>query len=206
MNKSKEYQISFRQAELRAKQRREKRILKRIRNTIAFIIILAIPTIAWSTDNLEDGIPTLCNVAAVGDLEPVENNESAVGNEAAVEDLEIAEENKPPAEKESDYISNLSPPETSIGTFKITHYCSCAACCGKNNGITATGTIATADRTIGVDPEVIPYGSQVVIDGQEYVAEDTGNIKGNHIDVFVGTHEEAIARGVLNREVFMINK
>lgn len=35
------------------------------------------------------------------------------------------------------------------------------------------------------------------IDGVVYVAEDTGGaIKGNRIDVFVATHEEAMERGV----------
>ena len=91
-----------------------------------------------------------------------------------------------------------------IGDFKITHYCVCPKCCGKSPtnptyGITATGTLATAGRTIAVDPRKIPYGSKVVIDGHTYIAEDCGGlIKGNKIDICVSSHTEAYQRGVRN--------
>ncbi len=91
-----------------------------------------------------------------------------------------------------------------IGDFKITHYCVCSKCCGKSPtnptyGITATGTLATAGRTIAVDPRKIPYGSKVVIDGHTYIAEDCGGlIKGNKIDICVSSHTEAHQRGVRN--------
>ena len=58
-------------------------------------------------------------------------------------------------------------PNTTYGTYTITHYCACTRCCGEYaDGITATGTKATANRTIAVDPKVIPLGSEVLIDGQ----------------------------------------
>lgn len=71
---------------------------------------------------------------------------------------------------------NTTPPSgTSLGVFKITHYCACSICCGEySNGITASGTTAQAGRTIAVDPSLIPLGSSVVINGHTYVAEDTG--------------------------------
>lgn len=95
-----------------------------------------------------------------------------------------------------------------LGTFKITHYCACYECCGKypgdaDYGITATGTTATAGRTIAVDPNVIPLGSHVIIDGKEYVAEDVGGaIDGNRIDIYVSSHAEALALGVKNLPVY----
>lgn len=93
---------------------------------------------------------------------------------------------------------------TSIGEYTITHYCPCKSCCGKTDGITATGTVATADRTIAVDPSVIPYGTEVIIDGKTYVAEDCGGaIKGRKIDIYVDSHQEAINRGRVTREVFL---
>ena len=94
--------------------------------------------------------------------------------------------------------------QISLGEFTITHYCACSRCCGKSDGVTATGTQATAGRTIAVDPEVIPLGTEVIIDGQSYIAEDTGGaIKGNKIDIFCESHEEAINRGRITREVFV---
>ena len=94
--------------------------------------------------------------------------------------------------------------QISLGEFTITHYCACSRCCGKSDGVTATGTQATAGRTIAVDPKVIPLGTEVIIDGQSYIAEDTGRaIKGNKIDIFCESHEEAINRGRITREVFV---
>ena len=79
----------------------------------------------------------------------------------------------------------------------VTAYCPCEKCCGKADGITATGTHATAGRTIAVDPELIPYGTEVVISGEKYIAEDCGEaIKGRRIDVYFDSHAEAEAYGV----------
>ena len=85
----------------------------------------------------------------------------------------------------------------SLGNFIITHYCPCSICCGPwRDGITSTGATAVTNRTIAVDPTVIPYGSKVVINGQVYVAEDCGGaIKNNHIDIYVGSHAEAETKG-----------
>lgn len=90
------------------------------------------------------------------------------------------------------------------GKFKITAYCPCAECSGEYGNMTATGTVATANRTIAVDPEVIPYGSKVIIDGQEYIAEDCGGaVKGKVIDIYFDSHEEAQKYGMRYREVFL---
>lgn len=97
----------------------------------------------------------------------------------------------------------IEPAPTSLGTFKLTAYCPCPQCCGQwADGITYTGTTATASRTIAVDPDVIPLGSTVYIDGQAYIAEDIGGaIKGNRIDVFFPAHDEALQFGVQYAEV-----
>jgi 3D (Asp-Asp-Asp) domain-containing protein len=93
-----------------------------------------------------------------------------------------------------------------LGTFTVTHYCSCPICCGEwADGITATGTQATEGRTIAVDKNVIPLGSKVIIDNHEYIAEDIGGaIKGNKVDIFVSDHETAIQRGKIQREVELV--
>lgn len=92
----------------------------------------------------------------------------------------------------------------SLGEFVITHYCACEKCTIDGDGITASGTQATAGRTIAVDPEVIPYGTTVIIDGHAYVAEDCGGaIKGNRIDIFMDSHEEALKAGVRTAEVYL---
>ena len=68
---------------------------------------------------------------------------------------------------------------------------------------TATGAVATEGRTVAVDPTVIPYGTVLIINGHEYVAEDCGAwIQGNDIDIYFESHEEADKFGVQYMEVF----
>ena len=91
-----------------------------------------------------------------------------------------------------------------LGNFTITYYCACEICCNKADGITATGTPVIEGQTIAVDPSVIPYGTKVIIGGHVFTAEDCGGaIKKNHIDVYVNSHEEALALGVTNAEVYL---
>lgn len=91
-----------------------------------------------------------------------------------------------------------------LGTFHITHYCPCMECCGKTDGITASGTKAKEGRTIAVDPDIIPLGTEVEIDGHTYIAEDIGGaIDGNRIDVYVSSHERAWELGVYDAEVLV---
>lgn len=92
-----------------------------------------------------------------------------------------------------------------LGNFTITYYCACEICCNKADGITATGTPVIEGQTIAVDPSVIPYGTKVIIGGHVFTAEDCGGaIKKNHIDVYVNSHEEALALGVTNAEVYLV--
>lgn len=98
--------------------------------------------------------------------------------------------------------------------FRITGYCSCKKCCGKyspevtgKKSKTATGTTPKQGRTIAVDPDVIPYGSKVYINGNEYIAEDTGGaINGKSIDVYFNSHKKALKWGVKYLEVTYIIK
>ena len=93
-----------------------------------------------------------------------------------------------------------------IGECTVTHYC-CelyAHVCGDGDGLTATG-IPVTPGVVAVDPEVIPLGSTVIIDGQEYLAADTGGaIKGNHVDIAVPTHQEALELGIRTATVWVV--
>lgn len=90
-----------------------------------------------------------------------------------------------------------------IGECTITAYC-CEPyehICGTGDGITATG-LPVSPGIVAVDPSVIPLGYTVVIDGQKYLAADTG-VTGLCIDVAVPTHEEALERGVRTANVWI---
>lgn len=120
---------------------------------------------------------------------------------------------EPPAEPleisgpvlEEDYTEELKvlaietdPEIKNLGEFRLTAYCTCEKCCGQwADGLTYSGTVATPGRTVAVDPDVIPLGSTVYINGAEYIAEDIGGmVKGCRIDVLFATHQEALEFGV----------
>lgn len=107
----------------------------------------------------------------------------------------------------------------SIETVSIsisTAYCTCVKCCGiwsqdhpSRVGTdyvqkTASGTIPTAGRTVAVDTDVIPFGTVLIIDGHEYVAEDTGSaVNGNVIDIYFDSHESACEYGVQYKTIYI---
>lgn len=123
-------------------------------------------------------------------------------NELLLEYAELKGENEFLAAKVEEYESDKYNQKAwqNAGEFVITHYCHCSECCGKNDGITTAGTVVQEGRTIAVDPEVIPLGSEVLINGQVYVAEDTG-VSGNHIDIYVPSHEQALQMGRYSTDV-----
>jgi len=111
--------------------------------------------------------------------------------------------------------------EIPLGSFKLTAYCGCTKCCGKNakkgaNGewlaITRTGVRAQKNHTISVDPKVIPLGTEMFIvaaDGTWVygyaLAGDTGGfIKGNRIDLFYDTRDECITFGRQDAIVYIL--
>jgi len=93
-----------------------------------------------------------------------------------------------------------------IGECTLTAYC-CEEyphICGTGDGLTATGC-PVSPGIVAVDPDVIPLGSTVVIDGQRYLAADTGAaVKGMRVDIAVPTHAEAEAFGAQKAEVWVI--
>ena len=91
----------------------------------------------------------------------------------------------------------------SMGTFDITYYCPCAACCDIANRQTASGVWPVEGVTIAADP-AIPFGTELVIDGQVYIVQDRGGkIKGNKIDIFLTSHDESLKRGTHSSEVYV---
>lgn len=96
-----------------------------------------------------------------------------------------------------------------LGKFRITHYCSCPICCGQwstgsSTVIGASGMVLTPGQSIAVNPAQIPYGSKVMINGQIYIAADTG-VGSNCIDIYTGTnHAVASAGGMYYADVYLV--
>ena len=103
-----------------------------------------------------------------------------------------------------------TPTYTLLGTFCSTAYCTCSICCGKwsylndhDHPVGARGVELVPDYSIAVDPDVIPLGSTVYINGKEYRADDTGSaVKGNRIDIYKSTHQEAVDYAVQTVKIY----
>ena len=94
---------------------------------------------------------------------------------------------------------------TGGAVYKITAYCPCSKCCGKSTGRTASGTKATAGRTVAASGK-FAFGTKLNIGGHIYTVEDRGGaIKGNKIDIFVNSHAEALQWGVRYLPVSVVN-
>lgn len=93
--------------------------------------------------------------------------------------------------------------QESIGRFKCTFYCPCRKCSGKWGYRTASGARCQENLTVAVDPKVIPLGTHLMINGREYIAQDTG-VKGHWIDIFMENHQECLRNGVQYHEVFVL--
>lgn len=93
----------------------------------------------------------------------------------------------------------------SMGEFLLTYYCSCEECSGQWGTQTSTGGHCEQGRTAAVDPDVIAYGTRILIDDNIYVAEDCGGlVKGDHIDIYVEDHELVEKLGKKVKKIWLI--
>lgn len=97
-----------------------------------------------------------------------------------------------------------------LENVRVTYYDTCTECCGKSDGITASGVTAVPYVTCAVDPAVIPLGSDVLVDYGDGVlrylrADDTGaGVTGDRIDICVSSHAEALWLGVDKADVYWV--
>lgn len=87
-----------------------------------------------------------------------------------------------------------------LGNFKLTAYCSCPVCCGIwSGGPTASGVMPTENHTVAMAG--VPFGTELIINGQIYTVEDRGTPYG-HVDIYMEDHNEALQFGLQYSEVF----
>jgi 3D (Asp-Asp-Asp) domain-containing protein len=90
--------------------------------------------------------------------------------------------------------------------YTITAYCPCVKCCGKSDGITASGVKAVEGVTVAMNKS-IPFGTKIYIDGVgERIVQDRGGaIKGNKIDLYFDSHDDALKWGRQTKQVTILN-
>ena len=89
-----------------------------------------------------------------------------------------------------------------LGNFTLTAYCNFAQCCGTAGNLTASGTVPTAGRTVAMAG--VPFGTQLLINGNVYTVEDLGTPYG-HVDIYCNSHSEALSFGLQSAEVYQLN-
>jgi 3D (Asp-Asp-Asp) domain-containing protein len=111
------------------------------------------------------------------------------------------------ASESADKTVDLPPGQWRIVRMRVTAYCPCAKCCGQSaDGITANGhRIAEGDRFVAADRQYT-FGTELIIPGYHgdtpvRVLDRGGAIKGNKLDVFFNTHQEALEWGVRHLDV-----
>ena len=103
--------------------------------------------------------------------------------------------------------TSYQPQGRTITVTATAYTAQCSGC----SGITATGLDLKANpnqKVIAVDPNVIPLGSRVYVEGYgEAIAADTGGaIKGaDRIDVFIPDKQEALNWGVRTVKLTILN-
>ena len=91
-----------------------------------------------------------------------------------------------------------APAPAAVVPLEATAYCACPICCGRwSDGRTASGTRATAGRTLAADPALFTAGTCLSLEGLgRRIVEDTGSaIVGARIDVYFDTHQAALEFG-----------
>jgi 3D (Asp-Asp-Asp) domain-containing protein/LysM repeat protein len=150
-----------------------------------------------------EGLKNTTTAVAEKPIQPAAPTESAPAAEAAPVAEEAAPvEAEPVAEAAA--TSDTSAKELTVEATAYTAYCE--GC----SGTTATGIDLIANpnqKVIAVDPSVIPLGSKVYVEGYgEAIAGDTGGaIKGNRIDVFLPSKQDAINFGRKQLTVTILN-
>lgn len=117
--------------------------------------------------------------------------------ESEEEYIETSEESEEISEEASETDEDL----LYLGVWTTTAYCQCPECCGSwSGGPTASGTWPEEGRTVAAD---LPFGTQLLINGNVYTVEDRG-VYGEWVDIFFYDHDEADAYGMRDVDVYLV--
>ena len=97
-----------------------------------------------------------------------------------------------------------------VRTFNTSAYCSCKKCCGKTTGITSSGAKASTWCTLAAG-KTYPVGTIIYIpyfknkpNGGWFVVQDRGGaISNTKLDVYMGSHSQAIQFGRRSLECYV---
>ncbi|SDH41455.1 3D (Asp-Asp-Asp) domain-containing protein [Alteribacillus persepolensis] len=173
----------------------------------------AVVSFQSSKDILVDGLAGPQTYAALENAlyndtpaKETENNEEKDGQTTTSGNADVSTSSEPQAER-ADVGSETSNDEQgrTLQVEATAYTANCNGC----SGVTATGVDLHANpdaNVIAVDPDVIPLGSKVRVEGHgTYTAADTGGaINGNKIDIYMQNKSDASNFGRQNLEVTVL--
>ncbi len=182
--------------------------------------VLSIESPVDQLDNQSNEIQSISNTEKLN----TKSGEEPINNDESQKETNDNQEKQVMVASRGSYVRETNVPPTeyeSVITVKATAYCLCMKCCGKapdspGYGNTASGLKIipnTGMKVIAVDPSVVPLGTEVYIEGlngaSDYgyaIAADTGGaIKSNKIDLYMDTHEQALAWGVKTVNMYILS-
>ena len=106
--------------------------------------------------------------------------------------------------------ASVSGKAPEVANLNTSAYCACMICCGKTNGITSSGAIAKEWYTVAAGSGY-PIGTVIYIPALSdkpnkgwFIVEDRGGaITNNKIDIYMGSHTNALIFGRRNLECYI---
>lgn len=173
-------------------------------NRITILVIACVLSFLAGAAYTKAGMPiTLFNTTTLTETR-ADNQPLLDVNDVKTEPVQLAALGLPDESKDEQKTELKSEPAEKwrILRMKVTGYCPCSKCCGEySDGITANGhEIQPGDCFVAADKR-FSFGTEMVIEGYNNgqpvkVLDRGGAIKGNKLDAFFHTHQEALEWGV----------
>jgi 3D (Asp-Asp-Asp) domain-containing protein len=156
---------------------------------------------------------SLSSISATKDLPATSSATAAEPKAVVVSDnsVELIHDITPVATAAAMNSTSVPLPHVRKITMQVTAYCPCKKCCGpKAHGVTASGKdISYNDGRFVAAPRSYEFGTKLIIPGYHSNAVEVidrgGAIKGDKLDVFFPTHEEALKWGRRTIEVTIVD-
>lgn len=135
------------------REERRRRSQRRLQLTyLLFLLLLLAWLLSYTAMTVAAELPAMYKP------EPATQDGSLPGDDTpALVRCCLTEEEQEAAENELIEAALLSH-AVRLDDVTVTHYCTCSRCCGKSDGITASGRKATPGISVAVDPSIIPLG------------------------------------------------
>ncbi len=193
-------------------------ILVRVMTIISIMFIVITLVVVVYVDNsipevttytslqVEQRIPVKVMFKRYIDSLPVPNEEYQT-ELSYLENIETVVDYSEQGENLIEGVESITPIVTTLNTSA---YCPCEECCGKTDGITSSGKVATAWHTVAAGKD-FPIGTIIYVpdladmpNGGWFEVEDRGGaISNEKLDIFFDTHEEANLFGRKELEVYI---